>query len=72
MPQYKYKAARRLIKHNYKIKKSLLSLYEDEDFIITELRKSFLKDNKDEMRAKVTHNLKILYEALNNPFRYKV
>ncbi len=71
MPQYKYKAARRLIKHNHMMKINLLKLYDDEDLIITELRKRVIIDNKEKILKNVSHNLKILYELLNNPKRFK-
>jgi hypothetical protein len=69
--QYRYKSARRIIKKLYKFKRALKEIYEDEDYVITELRRRMIKTTPVEFNENCKGLLKHMYEVLNNPNRFK-
>lgn len=72
--QYKYKSARKVIKYAFKVKRSLLGIYDNEDYLITELRKRIIKTHPERVEQVIdacNGTIKEMYEVLNNPKRYQ-
>jgi hypothetical protein len=71
MPQYRYKLARKTIKHLHDFKRRLVELHEEDDFISKELGLGKVLNRREECNERIEECLKRMYEVLNNPTRFK-
>jgi hypothetical protein len=69
--QYRYKSARKIIKRTYKFMRVFSEIYNDEDDLITELRKKIIITTPEELNANCQKVISQMYEVLNTPNRYK-
>lgn len=71
MPQYKYKAARKIIKQLYKFKKITLSLYDENNYIVSRTGINIFSISKEESIDRFDTIFNMMYEILNTPNRFK-
>lgn len=69
--QYRYKLARKIIKHTYKFRRLFAEIYDDEDYLTTELRKQIIKTSPEELAVNCQKVINQMYEVLNTPNRFK-